>query len=69
LGRKDAALEQWKKLLRLQPDNDTAQREILLSLGPDDKSQFEQQLERRADPIEAATELAPYVGYEDPQAL
>ena len=69
MHRSDEALAEWKKLLRIEPQNQTGLRQILLALAEDDKDAIRPYLERLADPIQALVELAESVGWDDPASL
>ncbi|MGE3244327.1 MAG: hypothetical protein AB7I57_24900, partial [Pirellulales bacterium] len=63
LGRDAEAQDEWKKLLAIEPDDETALTEFYLALAPENKSAFEAQLERLEDPAAAAASIASRVGY------
>jgi tetratricopeptide (TPR) repeat protein len=69
LNRKKEAVEEWKKLLCMQPDNSQALTELYLALPKDDKSAFEAQVARLEDPTAAVVRVATSVGYRDYSGL
>lgn len=65
IGSKAESIAEWKKLLRIEPANHPALIAVFESLPKDDKSSFDEFLERIEDPIAAVESLAPSIGYRD----
>ncbi|MBC8114695.1 MAG: hypothetical protein H7062_09985, partial [Candidatus Saccharimonas sp.] len=69
LGRKSEAATEWRNVLRLDANHNTALRELLVLLPERDKSAFAEHLDRTTDPPKTAGNLATMVAWHDEAAL
>jgi hypothetical protein len=65
LGRDGDAAAEWKKVLRIEPENSQALAQFFLLLPRGDKSAFEQHLVKFDQPAAALENIAGQVGYRD----
>ncbi len=69
LNRREEAASEWGRLVRIQPDHAAALTELYLALPARGKRAFETQLAQLEDPVAAAVQIAPSVGYRDYHGL
>ncbi len=68
-GQDENALAEWEQILRIDPNHANALQSLLLALPAEQKSQFENILERQKDPTKAAALVAQSVAWQDPEAI
>jgi tetratricopeptide (TPR) repeat protein len=69
MGRREQANEEWRKLLRINPDDSQALRQIFESLPSERKHEISTHIARASGPEQVILSLADTVAWSDPDSL